>query len=520
MSIRPWNLVPGSTVRWINPGSASWVKTATIADDVLYVDSETGDDTTGTGAPELPFKTLGKAFSEASSDVVCRGVFEEDMTKGNVAYPCFYADVPYGATYIGTMPQDTNNRLHFQNEWVFSYNSGFFGVKGLYTAVSGFLKNTDEKRYFAMRNSKDMAVCSSYRQDVNFFISTGFSAYTGCVEGATVAFKNVGGGMNVVLKDCRILVGSTSEIELELTGETDEEKTQSLVSQLNTLYNTTNFSGVKVTTKPLFNDPENGDLSIHPESVVRQNKIYINSREYIYPSVFPVGIQMKILPDLTGEKYAFDERTIHGYIRITENNTLEPVRDEFGDYIDEGSIDSKVITLQKGIALKGIHAVFENDELNGGLRLGESPWQNLQVRYKYSIGSVSDLSTLNPESVYINTNDFNFILKDSTTAVERIVVPGESFVVKENESVRIPENGARVGIFYEDDSGWMDCLPATDLLVKRVGDEYVGAVDRDEDGNALTNANPAFYSDENRVRPDFPLVAKYVQYRVKIKGKK
>ncbi|MCD7974000.1 MAG: hypothetical protein LUG18_15290 [Candidatus Azobacteroides sp.] len=517
MSIRPWNLVPGCKLIVQAWGSSNWVSNHVISEDVIYVDSETGDDTEGTGAADSPFKTMNKAFEVGTSEVVCRGVFEEDMVKGSVNYCPFFADFPHAATYIGPMPTANSQRLHLHNGWNVYFNSNFIGNRASYTSLYGLMKNPEERKYFAVMPVGNTMACSSYRVSVSFFPSNGFAAYTGCVEDAQVWFRDTG-GENVVARNCTFFVGTGKE-EMVIEGETDEEKSESLASQLNKRYNTTRFSNVRITSKPLFNDPENGDLTIHPESVVLQNKLYINSTDYYYPAAYPPGISLKILPNSTGEKYAFDERTIQGYIQITENKTIEPVRDEAGDYIDEGSIDSKVITLQEGSALKGIHTVFENDELNSGLRLGKEPWQTLQIRYRYAVSSTSDLASLNREGVYINTNDFNLVLKNSLTSAERPVVPGESFVIRENESLDAAPDGARVAVFYPDDSGWMDCLCATDLLVKRVGDEYAGPADRDEDGNILTNANPAFYSAENRDRPGFPVTAKYVQYRVKISKK-
>ena len=52
----------------------------------VYVDSMTGDDLTGDGTQDNPYKTLGKAYrgrSIAPGTIVCRGRFCEDMADGN-----------------------------------------------------------------------------------------------------------------------------------------------------------------------------------------------------------------------------------------------------------------------------------------------------------------------------------------------------------------------------------------------------------------------------------------------------
>ena len=52
----------------------------------VYVDSMTGDDLSGDGTQENPYKTLGKAYrgrSTAPATIVCRGRFCEDMADGN-----------------------------------------------------------------------------------------------------------------------------------------------------------------------------------------------------------------------------------------------------------------------------------------------------------------------------------------------------------------------------------------------------------------------------------------------------
>ncbi len=68
-----------------------------VNEDILYVDSETGDDVTGDGTAARPFKTIQKALDEAdgprdgAEDIVCiSGTFHEALTLKNGGVPGAY----------------------------------------------------------------------------------------------------------------------------------------------------------------------------------------------------------------------------------------------------------------------------------------------------------------------------------------------------------------------------------------------------------------------------------------------
>lgn len=496
--MRPWNLILGSNF-------LSLTGIGVISENVLYVDSETGNDTTGDGTADNPFMTLNKAASIAANTtyIVCRGYFDENVATSQKA---FVADREFDTVYAGPMPTSRGKAFNMYNNWIFYY-SNFYGNKGYDWTVCGFMKDVGQK-YFAVKNNRSVVVCSSYKQNVTLSteLKEAYYARTGCIEQATVYILTYNFLGYFVLKNCIIYIdGNLFTPE----GETDEEQTLSLQTRLK-------YSNVKITSGPLFNDPENGDLTLHPDSVALQSKIYLNSNEYIYPAAFPPALSVKILPNSTGEKYAFDERTISENLFISDEKTIEPIRDDLGDILGSGYIDSKVITFKKGTTLRGLNIVFDNDELNAGLRLGKQAWQTLQVRFKQSISYTSNLNGLIQGAVYLNSNAFDVVLKNSISNAERIIVSGESFILKANEIVFSSEADVRLGIVFTNDSGWMDCLCNNDLFVKRVSDVAGGAMDTDADGNILTNANPNSYSEENASRPDFPVSAKYVQYRLNI----
>ena len=80
--------------RLIGDGKTKDIDGDGVDEDLLYVDSRTGDDATGDGSPERPYKTIQKALdmadgpADGAEDIICiAGVFKEELmlTQSGVA---------------------------------------------------------------------------------------------------------------------------------------------------------------------------------------------------------------------------------------------------------------------------------------------------------------------------------------------------------------------------------------------------------------------------------------------------
>ncbi|MCD7974001.1 MAG: hypothetical protein LUG18_15295 [Candidatus Azobacteroides sp.] len=503
--MKKWNIKPGDVKYNIG-----------IPDTVVYVDSESGNDITGEGTMENPYKTLNRGRSE-STNLVCRGYFDEN-------YPSFsprsnvFSDTLYGAVYAGNMQMNSG-----QGDWtyflgfIFYYTPLYYGNVRSYSTDFGWFFGEQGKCFAILpeNGSPGRRVGSFYKQDFYMSSNPGFYAERACAEDCKVYISTLAASSNMnysVFKNCTFYLGDATE-PLELQG-TDEEQTAQLVAAL-TEIRALDFSQVKITSGPLFNDPENGDLTLHPDSVAVENKIYTNSVDFYYPCAFPPALNVKILPDSQGEKNAFDENSIVGPLLITEEGCIEPIRDGDGFPKGDGQIDSKVITLDRRFTISGVHVVLENDEINNGVHLGNE-LDIVKVRIKNGIERQVYEWELEDGAVYLNMSAGTQIKNEETGKIRELLV-NESFVKRSHESVITHEYGPFGLLFSATEEGWIDCPVEEELLVKKVGDVESGRPDRDEEGNILSNGNPAFYSEENSLRPDFSVTAKYVQYRVIIK---
>ncbi|MCD7973998.1 MAG: hypothetical protein LUG18_15280 [Candidatus Azobacteroides sp.] len=506
--MKQWNLLPGTRFNDL-----------TIPENAIYVDSENGNDTTGEGNMESPYRTLVQARTgQRSSYIVCRGYFDETLsTLAGTAY--VIADTLYGATYAGNLTMANSGQIHYFN-WLFYYNATYYENSRSSSHDYCWCINKEDGKCFAVvpveeTTNKYFRIGSFYRQDfvMNAPTSSGYYADRACAEKCSVRIYTTNSYSQMdysVFKDCTFYINTETE-PLELSG-TDEEQTTQLIEILSALKPAYGYEHIKITSGPLFNDPEKGDLTIHPDSVLLNNKIYKDSVNYFYPCAFPPALNIKMRPDSQGEKNAFDETSVSGGLFITDNGCLELQRDGAGMPIEGGLIDTKVITLDKKFTLGGINVVLENDELNAGVHLGNIR-KTVKVRVKNNVEKMVYSWALEEGATYMNLEN-NVDIKNEETGVVRKLFINESFVKRSNETID-SVHGSRFGLLFSaEEEGWMDCPADTDLLVKKVGDVKAGKPDTGTDGNILTNAHPEFYSEENKTRPDFYITAKYVQYRV------
>lgn len=230
---------------------------------------------------------------------------------------------------------------------------------------------------------------------------------------------------------------SSGYTEIVPSGGSDDEKAESLISQLEDLYEENNvaeasqyyptFVGCLFSSQhaaQLFNSPEAGDMTLVPgcDADIEADMEYLGA--------LPPAKNIQILTDSTGVKECWDERSAEGCVKVVDNKI----------YIDD---DSPSYT--GGIMTKVLSINPTKVQLNGIFSIVTSKWHK-----KYAIHSTEDgksafgdrytaASGVLPAGVYmvsvgsIEVNGFQFD-------------EGEAFRVSDDDAFRIEGSGTAVQV--------------------------------------------------------------------------
>lgn len=442
-----------------------------------YVDANTGDDINGDGTMQNPFRSLGRATrGTTNKDIVCRGVFSEDLADAYSNNRGVFGDYLGGAYFdgqeqyiitIGTRDliiRDCCNISYDLNIGNDGYN--IVGV-GRYSGYGGgvFLPdsiviNSPTRRScmnsyesspkhpilaspklspFAMNGYEWMGNNGNDTNttvvDIPIAKRTLLASYKNnnninCLYSKVDLYINDAQKFTHSLfdKDCNWYYQDNAKVDhkIELGDSYGEER-------LNLILAAMNEWNVPVSSRPtftdcifsnqdayeLFNDPDNYDFTLKLTSdAVLPNGGYIGA--------MPPAIHVPILSDSTGRAETWDETTASGVVSIQNNEICyDPTLEE-----SRGEILSKVLTLDTSkLSLSAIYAICFNN------------WaaQNIAISEEAYLGDTYTTADTLPIGkyvvrgngvIYTNSNYYN---GDIVTVSEE----GTTFAVEEGQSATL-----------------------------------------------------------------------------------
>jgi hypothetical protein len=273
--------------------------------------------------------------------------------------------------------------------------------------------------------------------------------------------------------DCEFYDGSTL---LTLEGETSAERQQWLTDYITakglsaaaqSIFTDCVFSAK--TSEEVFNDPENGDLTLRYDTADEEVLPYKNN----YRGACAPAIRIPVLGDSTGRPGSWDENTISGCLLIQDNKLVLNEASE----ATSGEIMSKIlVTNPDKISISGLFADFASKYQSYGFRAGDS----FPEGTKYPVGSQL------PEGRYIVRG--GSLLCDGVYFAEgSILVVGADGSAIEDSTEN--EDGATPYAAEIVDSNVIDCMylrtaPTAYFLVKatdglQAGATYLNIYDKD-----------------------------------------
>jgi hypothetical protein len=423
-------------------------KWRTTTSGAVYVDSMCGSDIYGNGTQANPYQSLGKAWRGHTtyhpSVIICRGSFCEDMSDGshsttiqgdsygaaifdgNGSFTCYGFTTPSmmfincPAVTYGSASSSANTLLVGVGRAGTSAGVGVASVvcgsaaslvcvraSGLY--MGGIGGNTAAQQNVICSPQCNSAYKLYYTIQGNNNTCKGFSVYdvpkslrqeqrnTG-QHGSLIAW--VMGKCAIFCNECLTFNNCffTSDCEfydkdtlLEVQGETSEERqawlndyiaTKGYTDTVKTVFEDCVFSNK--TSYDVFNDPDNGDLSLRYENADEELLPYSNN----YRGALEPAIRIPVKSDSSQTPATWDERTASGLVAVQDDKIV------LDDSVDAhvGEITSKVlVTNPDKIAISGLFAQYESKYQEYGIRAGD----------KFPEGDKYPLGSTLPEGRYV-----------------------------------------------------------------------------------------------------------------------
>jgi hypothetical protein len=378
----------------------------------VYVDSNTGSDVFGNGTMQNPYQTLGKAWRGHTTyhpgTIVCRGTFCEDMADGTHSTN-IYGDYWGAATFDGnneyTCYGFASQNMMFRNCVAGTANTSansnplLAGVgRAVVANTVGNANNVDGVAAPSVA-LKDCAVymggiggstaarfVSICRPQCNDSYKLWFASYENCKvynfsvydipREKRVAFQSgtwgiqatywVLGKVAMLLQqnatfincyfcsDCEWWDGDT---KLDVQGETSAEKQawiENYIKEKGYTSNLTKFTDCVFsdrTSYEVFNDPDNGDLSLRYDNLDERLMLADNT----YMGALPPAIHIPVMSDSSATPATWDEHTAVGLLAVSNDSIV--LNEASGS--DMGQIYSKVlVTNPDKVAISGIFSQY------------------------------------------------------------------------------------------------------------------------------------------------------------------
>lgn len=451
----------------------------TQSSNYCYVDANTGDDINGDGSMQNPFRSLGRATrGTTKTQIVCRGVFSEDLADAKDDNRIIYADYLGGAFFDGKekfLIASRQKHIIIRDCCNVSYDLNIssgdsythVGVRGVSNgygrspSFSSIIINSPITNNIMIQQKEEVDIkpklvispkvnplCDKYSfrlpKGNNGIFTTLFDLpisiqlcdtyYKG--HDITYLFSKVDNYINrqenyigsLFDRDCNWYYQDSAKVDhkIELGDSYGEER-------LNLILAAMDEWNVPASSRPtftdcifsnqdayeLFNDPDNYDFTLKLTSdAVLPNGGYIGA--------MPPAIHVPILTDSTGRAETWDETTASGVVSIQNNEICyDPTLEE-----SRGEILSKVLTLDTSkLSLSAIYAICFNN------------WaaQNIAISEEAYLGDTYTTADTLPIGkyvvrgngvIYTNSNYYN---GDIVTVSE----DGTTFAVEEGQSATL-----------------------------------------------------------------------------------